>query len=195
MHQLMNVLSFITTIYMMLIFVRVAITWFGGNWYGGIPEAIGRITDPYLNWFRRFSGLRVGLLDLSPLLALGILSLLSRVFSFIAGSGAITLGIILAMLLQTIWGVVSFFLGFFIIVLILYLIALLAGLNTSGFFWHVVETISSPVLYRINRIFFKNKIAHFMSSVILSILVLGASYVILSILVALGSGLLAGLPV
>jgi hypothetical protein len=78
-------------------------------------EVLCRITDPYLDWFRRFSSLRIGALDLSPLAAMAVLSVLNSVFLTLGRYGVITLGLILALILQALWSAASFILSFFII--------------------------------------------------------------------------------
>ena len=193
--QLMRVLSFLVNLYMMIIFIRIILTWF--SWLGnsGFQDILARITDPYLNWFRRFQFLRVGFLDLSPIVALGVLSLVNRIFSTLARYGSITVGIILAMIVQAIWGAVSFFLGFLIIVLILRLIAYFTRQNLYTPFWRIVDTISRPVLFRINRILFRNRIVNFRNGVILSLVSLGVIYIILRFLVSFVSVILAKLPI
>jgi YggT family protein len=192
---LLNVLSFIINVYMMIIFFRIILTWFSGMGHSGLENFLAGITDPYLNWFRRFTFLRLGYLDLSPIVALGILSLVNRIIGMLAVYGKITLGVILAMALQAVWAAVSFILGFLIIVLLLGLIANL--LKQSGYnpFWRVVFTISEPVVYRINRVLFKGRILNFMAAQIIPIVCLVLVYLVLRIIVVIVSGFLAGLPV
>ena len=194
MAQLFSILSSLVSIYMLIIFIRIVLSWFSGIGRSGFQDILARITDPYLNWFRRFSFLRVGFLDLSPIVALGVLSLVNRILGTLAVYKTITLGIILAMVLQGIWAAVSFFLGFLIVVLILCLVAHLARLNTNGPFWRFVQAISQPVIFKITRIFVKDRILDFTVSVIISIVCLGISYFALRILVDYGSMLLARLP-
>jgi len=194
MSQIMGALSFLVSIYMLIIFVRIILTWFSGMDYGGFQEFLVRITDPYLNWFRRFPALRMGYLDLSPIVALGVLSLVNRVLNILASYGTITIGIILALMLQAAWGAISFFLGFLIVILILRLISYLLRLSSNSF-WRVIESISRPMLFRINRFIFRNRIPNYVTSVILSIAILVAVNVILSILVSIVTGMLARLPI
>jgi YggT family protein len=191
----MNLLSGLTGLYMLLIFIRVMLTWFSGVRYGRPVEILGVITDPYLNWWRRFPVLRSGMFDLSPIAAMAVLSLAQNVFSTIALYGRVSLGVILAITLQSVWSAASFILGFFLIVVILRLIAYLTNRDTYGTFWRIVDAVSQPVLYRITRIFYRNKPVNYMTSIVLSM----AALLILSIggyvLVKAASGLLLGLPV
>ena len=189
-----RVLSFIINIYMVIIFIRIIITWFSWMGNSGFQGILARITDPYLFWFRRFQFLRVGFLDLSPIVALGVLSLVNRIFTTLAHYGSITIGIILALVLQAVWGAVSFFLGFLIIVLVLRLISDFSRRGSYGPFRRIIDTISQPVLFRINRIFFRNRIVNFRTGLILSIVSLLALYLILRFLVSLVTIMLAKLP-
>jgi YggT family protein len=141
-------------------------------------EVLCRITDPYLNWFRRFPALRTGLFDLSPIVALAVLSVANNVFITLAHYGAIRLGIILAMVLSAIWSAASFILGFFIIVLVLRLIAYLTNRNVYKGFWQIIDTISQPILYRINRFLFRRRLVNYLIGIISSIgVLLGATFI------------------
>ena len=195
MAQLMSFLSTLVTIYMMIVSFRIILTWF--SWMGGgsLQNILARITDPYLNWFRRFSILRIGYMDFSPIAALAVLSLINRIFSTIAFYKTITLGIILVMVLEMFWSAVSFLIGFFIIVLVLRLIAHLARFDIYNRFWRIVDTISQPVCYKINRLLFKNRIVNYTSSLLVSIAGLGLIYLVLRMFVFVVAGALARLPV
>ena len=194
MTQILNIASFIVSIYMIIIIFRIMLTWFSGMETGGVQDFLSKITDPYLNWFRRFSFLKIGFLDLSPIVALGCLALLNRVIGMLAVYGRITVGIILALLLQALWGAVSFFLGFLIVILILRLVAYLLKQNNNNPIWRIVDTISRPVLYRINRFFFRDRIVNFLTVLLVSIAGLGIIYLGLRILVSLASMALVRLP-
>ena len=194
MASIISFLNFLISVYMLIITFRIILTWFSGFGTGGIQTFLSRITDPYLNWFRRFSFLRVGVLDLSPIAALCVLSMLNRILSLLAIYKRISLGIILSVFLQAAWGALSFILGFLIVVLILRLIASLFAQGSGNPFWRAVEGISQPVVYRINRILFKDRIVNFFTALIVSIVSLALIYLVLRILFIVVSRLLAGLP-
>ena len=180
---------------MLIIFIRIILTWFPGFGNSGVINFLSGITDPYLNWFRRFSFLRLGFMDLSPIVALGVLALFNRILGMLASYGRISLGVVLVMALQVLWGAVSFILGFLILILILRLIAFLFRQSGANPFWSVIDTISQPVLYRINRIFFRNRIVKHITSLLVSILSLALIYMALRLLIAFISVMLLRLPV
>jgi YggT family protein len=189
----MNILSGITSIYMLLIFIRILLTWFSGAYYGRAFEALRSITDPYLDWFRRFP-LRLGLFDLSPLAALAVLSLVNNIFGILARQGRISFGIMLAMILSSVWSAASFILGFLIIVLALRFVAYIASRDVYHGFWRIVDLITQPVLYRINRIIFRNRLVHYRTGLITALLALLAVWIIGGRLIALARTFLSGLP-
>ena len=193
--QIVRILGFLVNIYMLIITVRIILTWFAGLGQSRLQDYLAMITDPYLNWFRRFTFLRVGFLDLSPIAALGVLSLVHNILRTLAFYGRITIGIILAMILQGVWAAVSFIIGFLVIILILRLVAHLTKQNMYGPFWRIINAVSQPVLYRINRILFKDRIVNYVTGLVLSIAALGIIYFALKFLVSFISVFLARLPV
>jgi YggT family protein len=189
----MTVLSTFTSLYMLAIFIRILLTWFSGSGLNAPGEFLGRFTDPYLNWFRRFR-LRAGMLDLSPLLALALLSLANQIFATLARYGVITIGFILALLLRSLWSALSFILGFCIIILILRLIAFFAQANIYSPFWRVIDTISASLLFRINRILFGARIVNFRDSLFISIIALVLVFIAALFLINLAAAGLVRLP-
>jgi YggT family protein len=184
MRFILNLLGSLMGLYMLLIFIRVMLSWFGGAQLGRPVEILAQITDPYLDWWRRFPLFRVGRLDLSPVAALTVLSLGQTICNAAARNGRVSLGLLLAIVLQAAWSVVSFALGFFIIVLLLRLLAYLTNRNIYSTFWRMVDTVSQPVLYRITRIFFRHRLINYLAGIALSVGVLAA--------LAVGGGFLVG---
>jgi YggT family protein len=194
MRIIMNLLATLTGLYAILILIRVMLTWFGNAQFGRPAEILGRLTDPYLNWWRRFP-LRAGFLDLSPIAAMSVLSLAQNIFSTIAYYGVISLGVVLAIVLSGLWAAASFILGFFILILGLRLFAYLSSRNIYHGFWKIVEAIAQPVLYRITRIVFGNRLVKYRTGMIVSIIALLAVLIGGKFAVDLAAVLLARLPI
>jgi YggT family protein len=194
MRIIMNLLASLAGLYMLLIMIRVILTWFGGAQFGKPAEILARVTDPYLDWWRRFP-LRAGVLDLSPIAAMAVLSLAQNIFATIGFYGSVTLGIILAVILSSLWSAASFILGFFILVLGLRLFAYLTSRNIYSSFWQIVETIAQPILYRISRILFGNRLVNYRTGMILAMAVLLVLLIAGSFAVGWGTTLLSKLPI
>jgi YggT family protein len=74
---LTNTLANFLQIYLILIFVRILLTWFPTiEWMNQIQSFLSPITDPYLNIFRSFIP-PIGGLDISPILAIIVLQVVA----------------------------------------------------------------------------------------------------------------------
>ncbi|HBB34573.1 MAG TPA: hypothetical protein DDZ80_10745 [Cyanobacteria bacterium UBA8803] len=77
---LTNSLANFLNIYLLLIFVRILLTWFPTvEWMNQVTSFLSPITDPYLNIFRSFIP-PIGGLDLSPILAILVLQVVAQLF-------------------------------------------------------------------------------------------------------------------
>lgn len=194
MQTIMKITSSVITAYMLLIFLRVLLTWFRGPEVGRPIELLGKITDPYLNYFRRFKWLKVAEIDFSPIAAIILLIILTNFTSTIGALGTITLGITLALVIGSIWSGASWILTFFIIITIIRFIALLLQRNTASPFIHTLDTILRPVTGRIPRLFFRDRLITYQTALATT----AASLIIVNILGNLITGqairLLSALP-
>jgi len=169
-----GVLSGILRVYSLLIVIRIMLTWFSHVPSAKPLEILARITDPYLNWWRGKLGLRIGYIDLSPLVGILALSVVQTIFTVISQQGRISVGIILGVSLSALWSAVSFLLGFCAIILALRFIGYLINANIYRPFWRAINTIAQPIQYRISRIIFGKKIIGYKSSLISAIIILSA---------------------
>ena len=194
MFYLMSIFAGITSVYMILIFIRILLTWFPGADFGRPYAFLCSICDPYLAWFRRFRFFKNSPIDFSPIIALAFLSLLHNLFVTWGQMGRFSITVVLVMLLHALWSVASWVLGFFIVILILRMIAFLGNSNIYSPFWRFVDFIAQPVMYRISRMFFSNRIVSYLFRIIFSIVVLAVLLVLLYFIRNYGTKLLVQLP-
>ena len=70
-------------IYLLLIFVRILLSWFQtAEWAQKVMSLVSPVTDPYLNIFRSFIP-PLGGIDLSPILAIIVLNILASLLTSI----------------------------------------------------------------------------------------------------------------
>ncbi|MEH2145619.1 YggT family protein [Nostoc sp.] len=75
MYLLITTLATFIQIYIVLLIIRVLLTWFPTiNWYNQPFAALSQITDPYLDLFRRIIP-PLGGMDFSPMLAIILLQI------------------------------------------------------------------------------------------------------------------------
>jgi len=190
MRIIMGLLATLISLYSLLIIIRIMLTWFSNAQYGRPAQILAGITDPYLDWWRRKFNLRAGVLDLSPIAALVFLSIMQTVCSTIANQGRISLGIILAVCLSAVWSALSFIIGFSFIVLVLRFIGYISNGNMYSTFWRIIDSISRPLMYRINRIIFGKRLVNFSTGIIVSIAALAVIWILARVAIRLLTGLL-----
>ncbi|MFP4429655.1 MAG: YggT family protein [Spirochaetota bacterium] len=147
----MRFLGAAISIYMVIILVRIVMTWFPGAVYGRTFEILQRITDPYLNLFRGARFLRIGYVDFSPLAAIILLSVLNNVVTTIGYTGKVSLGFVLATVVSAIASAISFFLTLFLILTAIRLLGTFIQSDSFGQFWMTLDRLLEPMSYRLSR--------------------------------------------
>lgn len=72
---LAQTLSTFVSIYLVLMFIRILLSWFPNvNWYDPPFSILSQLTDPYLNLFRSFIP-PLGGIDFSPIIAIFVLQI------------------------------------------------------------------------------------------------------------------------
>ena len=123
---ILGILSAIINIYTILCVISIILTWFPGAKFTAFGKFLSSICDPYLNLFSKSGKLRIGNIDFSPILAIGILSLLTTILSRITLTGRIFFGGILAAIVSLFWNLGSSLLGILTLIILIRWIVLLA---------------------------------------------------------------------
>lgn len=147
--SLFNTLGFAVKIYSYLCIVYIFLSWFGSHSRGGF---LYEICDPYLSWFRRFRFTQIGMIDFSPIIALGVLSLFSSVLFQIADMRTFSVLGIALNLVGIVWSFFSFLLNFFIIILIIRLVLDFSENYRQGNFADMLDRFLSPVFVRVHKL-------------------------------------------
>ncbi len=172
MQQVMQFVSGVLSVYMILIFIRVLMTWFQGVSYGRAYDILCSITDPYLNWFRRFSFLRMSSMDFSPLAALMVLVVIMNIAGMVARTGNISVGIVLAIIVAALWNAVGWILTFFFILAIIRLVTLFLRTSTVSPFIQTLDILIAPILRQISQLILRSRSVTYQTSLALSAAVL-----------------------
>jgi len=177
MQMIFGLLAGAVGIYSILILIRIIISWFGSFASSGPVNLLCSVTDPYLDWWRQKFSIRIGFLDFSAVLAIVSLSLIHNILYSLAHYNRITIGYLLAIMLMAVWSVLSFLIGFCIIIIAIRLIGYLTNRNIYSPFWQAIDSISQPLLYRMNRIFFGKKIGSYLNGIIFSLALLAVVWI------------------
>ena len=150
--------------YMLLIFLRIIITWFGGSVSGRPFQMLISITDPYLNYFNKFSFLKFGMMDFSPIAGILLLVIALDILNTISSYGSITIGLILSIILTAVWSAVNFLITFFIILTLIRIITGLLNATTRSPIMTTLETILAPLTNMVYHKIFKNSNITYMTA-------------------------------
>mgnify|MGYP000931844684 FL=1 len=170
-HSLLLTLRQIINAYLFLCFIKILLSWVPSAAYSSFGRVLSSICDPYLNWFRRFRFTRIGMVDFSPILSLGILSIAAQLITSILATGTISLWAVVVSIIQLIWSFVSFILNLLIIFLIIRLGYDLFGSSNSSPFWYNLDRFLSPVIAKVTG-FFSWKPLQYRTRLILTIILI-----------------------
>jgi YggT family protein len=147
---------FITAIiyfYILLLSLRIILSWFQGSVYGRPWELLIRVTDPYLSLFSRLRFLRQGMFDFTPLAAILTLVVILRVIDSIGRFGRISLGIFLGVVTGAVWSAASFLLVLFLILAILRAVLLAISSTRASRITGALGFMVEPAVSLVRRTF------------------------------------------
>ncbi len=195
METVANIISGAASIYLILIFFRILISWFSGVEFGKPFRMLASVTDPYLNYFRRFRFMRFGAIDLSPLAGMLVLVVVADIFSTLARTGSISVGLILGIILQSLWGVIGFILTLFTILIVIRFVAALMNASTVHPFLRTLDSIITPLMNLVHRSFFRGRFITFRTGLAITGALLIVANILGSVLINQVVLLLRSLPV
>ena len=160
--SILSLLSAVVVVYTILCFIDIIMSWIPGAKFTQFGKFISRICDPYLNLFSKGGWLRIGNIDFSPIISIGLLSLLSSILSGITATGRIYFGGILATIVSMIWNVCSSLLVLLFLLVLIRWIVLLAnhGQTAYGSAWNQVDMLINKFSYKIAGTFSKKPISY-----------------------------------
>ncbi len=171
--------SSLISLYSLLCVIRVLLSWMPEIESSQPGRILARCCDPYPNWFRRFSFTRIGMVDFSPVIAIGVLSVVAQVLPGIGVTGHISIGVILAGILDVVWSFFSFFLVMLIVALATRLVYDLVNRYGYSPFWTMLDRFLNPSISRVSSFFMKGKTLPYRTALILTLAVTVLSWIIL----------------
>lgn len=152
----MSIWRFLTGViyvYMILLVLRILLSWIRGVVLGKSWELLIRVTDPYLSLFSRIRFLRQGMFDFTPIAAILTLVVALNVIQSIQRFGTITVGRFLGIVTGALWSGLAFLLVLFLILAIVRAIVLAVRPGQETQITSAVGTMVEPVVSLVRRIF------------------------------------------
>nr|WP_314993691.1 YggT family protein [uncultured Treponema sp.] len=180
--SLLITLRQVINIYLFLCFIKILLSWVPSAAYSSFGRVLSSICDPYLNWFRRFKFTQIGMVDFSPILSLGILSIAAQLISTLVATGSISLWGLAAAMIQLIWSFAGFLLNFLLIFLVIRLIYDIFSSSNGSPFWYNLDRLLNPVISKATG-FFPQRNLSYRSRLIITILLILLLRIALGILI------------
>ena len=154
---ILSILAALLSLYTLCCFAYIIMSWIPGLKFTAFGRIISSICEPYMSLFSRFGFLRIGNIDFSPIISIGLLSLVSSILGGIQATGRIYFGGILQTIIVMLWGIVQSLLGMlFILILIRWIVlAVHHGYTPYESPWTQVDRMLSQFTYKVSSTFIK----------------------------------------
>jgi len=194
--NIFSILASVVSIYTLLCFVRVMLSWFPGAEYSKFGRVLCQMCDPYLDIFRRFRFLRFSSFDFTPAIALCILMAAQAFFTSLATGAGFRLSTILAMLVMLVGNIFTSVLGFLAVIILVRLVVYLVIGDGQGSYsiWTAMDRALSPIIFRIAGLFFKNQSISFVKALIVSFITLVVFSAVISYAIRVLGTLISMIP-
>ena len=149
--SILKVVNAVLVGYLLLLSIRIILTWFSGTERGKGYELLIRATDPYLSLFRRYKFLQKGMFDFTPLAAILVLVVLQYLVTVLIMEQTLTVGIVLYAVLSAAWRASSFIILLFLIVSVIRAVGVMSKTNQFSPLLKVVDVIVQPVVSFVSR--------------------------------------------
>ena len=156
MHFIFHTLSTLVSLYLLVCFVRVILSWVPGLAYSPFGRVVSQITDPYLQLFRKFNPTARYGVDISPIFAFATLMILENILKSIAIYKVFSIGLIIVQVVNIAGSIITSILTFLNIIVLIRLIAMLLNKN-SGQIWQAIDQLLYPITQKVTPIFTKNR--------------------------------------
>ncbi|MCR5061749.1 MAG: YggT family protein [Treponema sp.] len=193
---ILSILSAVFYLYALLCLANVLLSWIPGLKFTAVGKFISKVTDPYMNFFSRRGIFRIGNIDFSPIVSLGILTLISTILANIQRTGKIFIGGIIATIFGSLWGIVQSLCGLLFLLILIRWIVLLSnhGVTPYDSIWTRFDQILNRMVYKISGVFYKKPI-NYQNALLISWIALLVFEILGTILISIITGLLYKMPI
>lgn len=147
-YRIFEYTSYLLDFYMLLISLRIILSWFAGGINNQAVDILRQITDPYLNLFRRIRFLKFGMLDMSPLLGIFGLIFLSTLLKRFA-LGNISVAVTLFTLIESVFMGVSSIASLFAFITVIRIVGLFIRASSVEQLWYRLDAFLQPLVSKL----------------------------------------------
>lgn len=162
MQTVFRLLATLISIYLLICIIYIMMSWFPGAKFTKFGKFLSRICEPYLHIFSKSRKFTLKNIDFSPLIALGILSFFSILFSKISATGILSLSDVVVILLAVIWDIIKAIIIFIGVASFIRWIIVTVDSQTANPYsaWNQLDLFLGAICYRMARIFTRKTIPY-----------------------------------
>jgi YggT family protein len=183
----LQVISAVIFIYTLLLALRIVLTWFRGTSFGKPWDYLCRITDPYLNIFRRIRFLRMGMFDFTPLAGILVLVILQGIVNQLSYR-TISLSNVLGIILLAVWRSGVWILIFFIVLTAVRALGYFMARDQTSPLWKTMDIMLTPLTGAVSRMLRRD--IEFIQALLIALAALLIAAIVGSLIVSKVTGLL-----
>ncbi len=142
----LRVLNGFLIVYLMILSIRIILTWVKGSFQGKAGELLKQATDPYLEIFSRITFLKQGMFDFTPLAAILVLVVALDLVNGLLVYGRITIGLVLASIISALWGGLSFILILFLVLGVVQIVSAFFSKNSESPLLRMINLMFQPII-------------------------------------------------
>ena len=148
----LRVLNGLLIVYLMILSIRIILTWFKGSFQGKAGELLKQATDPYLEIFSRITFLKQGMFDFTPLAGILVLVVALDLVNVLLVYERITIGLLLASIISALWGGLSFILLLFLVLGVVQIVSTLFSRNSESPLLRMIKLMFQPIIDLVARL-------------------------------------------
>ncbi len=159
---ILSLLAGLLSLYTILCFIYILMSWIPGLKFTKFGRFISSACEPYMNLFSKFGFLRIGNIDFSPIVSIGILSLASAILGGIQRTGRIFIGGILGTVINSVWSIASSILSLFTLLTFIrwIVLAINKGRTSYDSGWNQVDMLLNRFSYKVAATFSKKSMSY-----------------------------------
>ncbi|MQY76513.1 MAG: hypothetical protein GH155_02690 [Spirochaeta sp.] len=143
---ILRVLNGLLIGYLLILSIRIILTWFKGSFQGKAGELLKQATDPYLEIFSRITFLKKGMFDFTPLAGILVLVVALDLVNGLLVYGRITIGLLLASIISSLWGGLSFILLLFLVLGVVQIVSTRFSGNSESPLLRMIDLMFQPII-------------------------------------------------
>lgn len=149
--MVLRVLNGLLIVYLMILSIRIILTWFKGSFQGKAGELLKQATDPYLEIFSRITFLKQGMFDFTPLAGILVLVVALDLVNVLLVYERITIGLLLASIISALWGGLSFILLLFLVLGVVQIVSARFSRNSESPLLRMIKLMFQPIIDLVAR--------------------------------------------